>query len=297
MPTYVPLGFGSYHWSQTEPDGRRFFVTVGDLGHAPDPEAACASLEAALDASARLRDEAGLSFVVAPVRSVSGDVLRRIPPHLAVSVFPFIDGRSGNWGDDLAPAERDELFRLLAELHRAPLGLAPGIRGEGGRPPFLTELTESLARSDEIWTGGPFSEPARHLLLDRRELLAQWLGEFHSLAQRCGADSDRRVLTHGETHPGNLMRSDGRLLLIDWDTLGTALPERDLWTWDDGTKECFAAYEAAAGRPVDPVACAFFRLAWDLRDLVSYLNLFRSPHDHGPDSEKAWRVFSSLLRG
>ena len=37
------------------------------------------------------------------------------------------------------------------------------------------------------------------------------------------------MITHGEPHPGNILRSRGRLLLIDWDTAGVALPERDLW--------------------------------------------------------------------
>jgi spectinomycin phosphotransferase len=36
------------------------------------------------------------------------------------------------------------------------------------------------------------------------------------------------VLTHGEPHPANLLSAGGSLLLIDWDTVGLAPPERDL---------------------------------------------------------------------
>ncbi|WP_432843998.1 phosphotransferase family protein [Dactylosporangium sp. CA-092794] len=42
------------------------------------------------------------------------------------------------------------------------------------------------------------------------------------------ADPPGLVLTHGEPHPGNTMRTGGGWLLIDWDTALLAAPERDL---------------------------------------------------------------------
>jgi spectinomycin phosphotransferase len=38
------------------------------------------------------------------------------------------------------------------------------------------------------------------------------------------------LVTHGEPPPGNILRAAGKLRLIDWDTAGLALPERDLWS-------------------------------------------------------------------
>jgi spectinomycin phosphotransferase len=46
---------------------------------------------------------------------------------------------------------------------------------------------------------------------------------------REAAESGPVVVTHGEPHPGNILRAAGGLYLIDWDTVGLALPERDLW--------------------------------------------------------------------
>ncbi len=37
------------------------------------------------------------------------------------------------------------------------------------------------------------------------------------------------VITHGETHSDNFIRSSDGLVLVDWDTVGLAPPERDLW--------------------------------------------------------------------
>jgi aminoglycoside phosphotransferase (APT) family kinase protein len=46
----------------------------------------------------------------------------------------------------------------------------------------------------------------------------------------CGrAAGPDRVITHGEPHPGNLMVTDRGPVLIGWDTVGLARPERDLW--------------------------------------------------------------------
>ena len=36
-------------------------------------------------------------------------------------------------------------------------------------------------------------------------------------------------MTHGEPHAGNVMRTDEGRLLVDWDTVALAPPERDLW--------------------------------------------------------------------
>ncbi|MFG2077560.1 phosphotransferase family protein [Nonomuraea maritima] len=71
--------------------------------------------------------------------------------------------------------------------------------------------------------------------------------EFDRPAARAGAP----VLTHGEPHPGNVLRAGSRTLLVDWDTVGTAPPERDLWhvVRDAGD---LARYAAATGRTPDP---------------------------------------------
>lgn len=37
------------------------------------------------------------------------------------------------------------------------------------------------------------------------------------------------VVTHGEPHPGNVIRTSHGLRIIDWTTVQMAPPERDLW--------------------------------------------------------------------
>src|SRR4029077_13351490 len=90
------------------------------------------------------------------------------------------------------------------------------------------------------------------------DTLGRWIG--------AGFSAEGLVITHGEPHPGNIIRvapnadadglaaaddaaagatggagpASGAIMLIDWDTVGLAPPERDLW---------MAAHQTRAGRP------------------------------------------------
>ena len=95
-------------------------------------------------------------------------------------------------------------------------------------------------------------------------------------------------MTHGEPHPVNFLRTDAGRVLVDWDTVALAPPERDLWmvlrdTGDDATR-----YTDATGHRPDPVALEFFRLMWDLSDLAAYIDVVRSPHVDSEDTAKAF---------
>jgi hypothetical protein len=69
------------------------------------------------------------------------------------------------------------------------------------------------------WHGGPYSEPARQLLARHAPLLGRALARFDELVREA-AGSEPVVITHGEPHPGNILRAAGGMYLIDWDTVG-----------------------------------------------------------------------------
>ena len=96
------------------------------------------------------------------------------------------------------------------------------------------------------------------------------------------------VVTHGEPHAANVISTGGRHVLIDWDTVGLAPPERDLWMVVDGDGDEARTYTATTGHTIDRVAMDFYRLAWDLDDLAAYLSELRSPHHHDEDTENAY---------
>jgi spectinomycin phosphotransferase len=264
---YLPVGFGDHHWRVVDDRDRRWFVTVADLEHKPHNgigvRAAKKGLRAAMDTAAAL---AHLDFVLAPVATQGGQVLLPIGKRYAISVFPYLDGVSGRFGDPPEP-----VGDLLATLHRQP----PPPTTPVARPqlPGRAVLEDALTALDHPWTGGPFAERARELLAARRTGLRRRLAEFDRLVDGLRGVP---VVTHGEPHPGNVLRVGDRRLLLDWDTVGLAVPERDLWWLPDHDGQR------------DASAVALYRLRWDLDDVAVFVGEFRSPHRHTEDTEQAW---------
>jgi spectinomycin phosphotransferase len=293
---YAPVGFGDYHWTAVDRQRRQWFVTIADLAHkahcGDGPQAAFDGLRRAMDTAWALLHQGKLDFVVASQATGDDETVRRLGARHALSVFPFVDGTPGRFGQTLTPAERGLVVDMLARLHRmTPPGSAPVLHPDLSARVRLEEALEEL---DRPWQGGPFAEPARALLSDRAAGFRRRLDE---LDRRAGELSGRRqapVVTHGEPHPGNLLWLADRCVLVDWDTVGLAAPERDLWMVATEPDD-LARYADASGRSPDPSALALYRLRWDLEDVAMFVDSFRSPHDRTADAEQAWAGLTSSM--
>ncbi|MFC9126460.1 phosphotransferase [Streptomyces sp. NPDC057099] len=294
--SYAPIGFGDYHWHITGDDGQRWFVTVSDLEHkehcGQGAAAALRGLRRAMDTALHLSEQDGLGFVVAPRTTADGSSLLRLDPRYALTVFPHVDGRPGEFGQKLTGQEQDQVLELLAKLHsRTPpettphTDLAPA--GLHGVHTALTELSG-------MWTGGPFSEPARELLAGQEATLRRRLSEFAELVARVRGRGAPLVVTHGEPHPGNLILGDHGYLLVDWDTVGLAVPERDL-SLMSGDPAVLARYTELTGHTPDRAALALYRLRWSLLDVAEFVEWFRGEHRRTSDTEAAWQGFVDTL--
>jgi spectinomycin phosphotransferase len=298
--SYVALGGGSHHWTATAPDRVTYFLTVDDLLDKPwfgaDADSAFRGLLGTYSAARQLRERAGLPFVLAPVPSIDGQAARRLtPPHYSLAVFPFVPGQTGRWGDDLGPADRDRILRVIAELHNATPAVRSLARRRDGEVYERANLEKALAELDQRWDGGPFSERARQAIAAQSSVIAGWLAEFGRLEAHVADRAAGLVITHGEPHGGNIMRVGDELLLIDWDTVALAPPERDLWMLDDGTPEALTAYTQVTGTTVDATTLGYYRLAWRLADLAGFTRRLRSAHQRDGDSERAWESLQIVL--
>jgi spectinomycin phosphotransferase len=302
---HVAVGFGSYHWIVTAEGKQRFFVTVDDLGTKAWLGGTCddafTGLRKAFDTAAILRDKAGLGFVLAPLPAADGESVRRVGLCHSVAVFPFVDGEASDFGDDTGPEHRAEMVRLLVRLHQAtpmvPTGqpVELGFVGRAGLEAAMHDVNRAWeaatsASSDRPGNaaGGPFAEPARSWLASHLDDLGRLLDDFDHVVRAVAAKQVPPVITHGEPHPGNVMRSNDELLLIDWDTVALALPERDLWLVATDSGEEAALYRDATGHEVNSAALSLYRQAWDLADIAVYIDQFRSPHQRTADTEEAW---------
>jgi spectinomycin phosphotransferase len=281
---YAPVGGGSYHWIVADHAGGRHFVTVDDLDNkgwfGGTREAAFDGLLAAFDTAFALREH-GLEFVVAPLRTSDGASLVRVSPRYTLSVFPFVDGEAGQFGEYTA-SERAVVVPLVAALHQAPV--------TARRLDLALPLREALAGVDQPWDSGPLAEQGRRLLGRNTAVIDALLALYDRLG--AGVASDGWIVTHGEPHAGNLIESR---LLVDWDTVALAPPERDLWMPVDDDPEAASRYTQETGRELDPDALDFFRLRWDLADLASFTATLRAPHTDNADTRKAYEGLAIIL--
>jgi spectinomycin phosphotransferase/16S rRNA (guanine(1405)-N(7))-methyltransferase len=278
---YRAVGFGSHHWLVADTDGTRWFVTVDDLEMkrhtAGEPlDVPYARLARALDAARAL----DLPFVVAPSAP-----LLRLTERYAAALYPYVEGESFEWGDYPEEAHRVAVQEMLAAVHRDSRRLAAA---DDLQVPHRDALQAALA-GEPVAECGPYAAPAARLISDHAGPIGALLSRYDELA--AGADRSRAVLTHGEPHPGNTMRTTSGWKLIDWDTALLAPPERDLWLIGGD----HAAYTEATGVAVLPEILELYRLRWAVADLGVEVDRFRRPHNGDADDEESWRLLRGLV--
>jgi spectinomycin phosphotransferase len=289
---YVAIGGGSHHWRGTTSDGERLWLSVDDLQDKPflgsAPSVVQAELQRALQVARALHDDACLEFVVAPIPTRGGEMLRPLGKRYALAVYPFLDGETFAFGQALPPVEWQQLLDMLKRLRASTPAVGPlarrvrvevdnrdaltdALRGArsfpaGGR---LSKTAKAASEAAETAKAGETATAAHTLLAAHATAVERVLADFDRLAHAVSIRAAPLVISHGEPHPGNVLACDGRLLLLDWDTVGLAPPERDLWWLASGdAADAFADYSTATGVRVDPAALRLYRLRWLLDDLV-----------------------------
>ncbi len=296
---YRPLGFGSHHWEVVDAGGRRWFVTVDELEtkrHSTREPLSTAfnRLRAALTVAGDLRD-CGRAFVVAPVPTLAGEPVARLAERFAVAVYPFVEGRGFGWGDFGSAGHREVVLGLVVDIHTAPAAARRRALVDDFGVPHRDDLEAALDPAGGSAGCGPYAARTAALLADHAAPVRRLLARYDALVAAGRARPDRMVLTHGEPHPGNTMRTPDGWRLIDWDTAMLAPPERDLWLLDPGDGSVLTAYADATGVPPLPAMLDLYRIRWDLADVAVEVSRFRRPHAGTPDDDKAWEVLRTVV--
>ena len=299
--SYVAVGFGSHHWL-TSSEGRKWFVTVDDLDArlltSHDTRARAAdSLTAALTTARNLRD-AGLEFVVAPERTATGGILHRLDKgagRFAAALYPFVDGVTYEWGAFENEEERHSVLERLIDLHRIDVAVVGACAVDDFAIPRRRELERSLSATNQAPATGPFTERACRLLADNADCLRQLLTTYDELVLAIARRPGRFVVTHGEPHRANTIVTAAGVVLIDWDTVLIAPPERDLATAIGRDEELAAEYTARTGLSLDPDAFALYRSRWTLSEIALFAYQLGQPHADTEDNRVALRELEQYL--
>ena len=298
---YEPVGFGAHHWRAADPSGDARFVTVHDLTAKRRDEAEAEDevfrrLTASFSAAASIA-QAGLSFVLAPMRGIAGRIVERLDPRFTLAVHPYLVGHpAGADGEFDSPEDRLAVLDLVIRVHGATSAAAPHADADDLTVPHLDEIPTSLDALGTAWDAGPYGERARALLEEHAVPLQRLLDAYGGLAEQVEQLGDHAVLTHGEPHAGNVLVVHDRRYLIDWDTALLAVAERDLWDLDPGDGSILDAYRLATGLTPSPAALDLYRSWYDLTEIGGYLGELRRPHTDTTDIAEAWKNLAHYLR-
>ncbi|GIH26707.1 hypothetical protein Aph01nite_50170 [Acrocarpospora phusangensis] len=289
---YRPVGFGSHHWEVRGDGDGRWFATVDDLEQKrrsrDEPlDEPFGRLASALAAARALHDQ-GHHFAAAPLPARDGRPLIRLTPRYGLALYPYIDGESFAWGEFPTPEHRRAVLGLLVSLHGAPVQA----RADDFALLHRDQLEASLL-SPDAEDVGPYARPAARLMTANAARVTGMLARYDELARR--ARTRPAVLTHGEPHPGNTMRTADGFVLIDWETALLAPPERDLWALDPGDGSILTAYATATGVTPDPAVMELYQIRWTLTDLAICVAGFRAPHTGTRDDAESWRILLGYL--
>jgi spectinomycin phosphotransferase len=298
---YLPVGFGSHHWEAVDAAGERRFVSVDDLDApfqaGPDRDGSFDALERAYKTTARLRDEAGLEFVVAPLRDDEGRLTRRLGDRYAVNVAPFLTGEPQASSQYESAEERRRMGTLLGRLHAATEMVPPDLpRREDFVLHSRADLEEALRDLDVRWDFGPFSESMRELLRACTDGLERVLQAYDGVAAAVSGRSEPWVVTHGEPHRKNTIRAGDAVQLVDWDTTLIAPRERDLRMVLDENLIGLDEYRAVVGHvPFNREAVRLYDLWWEIDDISGIVAIFRKPHEQDEQTVASWEILRRSL--
>ncbi len=126
-----------------------------------------------------------------------------------LAVFSYVDGLKR----ERSEVSMAEIYRLLGKLYNVSTS---GLQLE--KEYFSVEPADKTIEKVKEY-------PVLHIYRDRlngyRDLLLE-------ASDKCKGLKDDMVITHGDIG-NNIIESDGRLFVVDWDTAKTAYPERDIW--------------------------------------------------------------------
>jgi spectinomycin phosphotransferase/16S rRNA (guanine(1405)-N(7))-methyltransferase len=296
---YAPVGFGSHHWLVVA-DGQRWFVTVDRVNQGVPSRGGEAEpldrLTAALTTVRSLAD-LGMTFAVAPVPTSVADLLVPIQGKWVAALFPFVDGEKHRWGPFAGRSDRMAVLDLLALLHTAPERARQHAFVDRFEVQSRDRLETALTDREEEWRSGPYGESTRRLLEEHAGYILEQLGRYDRLVDDIASRPGRMVITHGEPHRANTITTASGIVLVDWDTVLVAPPERDVWWLAREDVTVPEEYERRTSITIDTEALELYRLRWNLGDLASFAAQFREVHVDNEDTRTAWDGLAAILEG
>jgi spectinomycin phosphotransferase len=246
----------------------------------------------------------GIDAVIAPLTDRSGRLFSPLDEY-SVIVHPFVAGRDA-YEAALTDVQRRGLGAALRAIHTAaiPAGVAEGAPRETFAPGARDAVGELLA----LAARGPFPDAVAAemaaLMRERDDLIRALVARAAGLAARLARRALPVILCHGDLHAGNLhVAADGRVYIVDWDTVVYAPRERDLMFVGAGIDAVWrgAGAEAAFFQGYGPVeidrdALAYYRCERAVADIAAFGEALLLTGEGGADRAQSLRYFMGAFQ-
>ncbi len=254
----------------------------------------------------KLLYDQGIRQVIAPIATQDQQLWASLPD-FGLTVSPFVEGRDG-YQLDLTDQQWVEFGRALKAIHAAVM--PPAVTDHIQRETYSDQWRGLVKRfmtlvETESFTDSIAAELAAFLrgkrTIDRANSSR---GRQHS-QRRSTARSLPLILCHADLHAGNLLiADDGRLFIIDWDTLIRAPKERDLmfvggglfggkWSPHDEETPFYQGYGAAE---IDGEALVYYRFERIVQDIAAYCEEILLGDSGGQDRANGLRQLTSQFQ-
>ncbi len=243
----------------------------------------------------------GVRQLIAPLATRSGALWGRLDGW-AVIVSPFVDGKDG-YERRLVDHHWGELGATLRALHT--MALPSELRQRLPREEYSAEFRQQVRSFQRMAERESFADPVAvqvaALLVEQATVIDALLDDTERLADELRRRALPEVVCHADLHAFNvLIDDDGKLFVVDWDTLTLAPKERDLMfigggiggIWD-APAEATLFYQGYGQAEVDRQAIAYFRYERIIQDIAAYCDALLLTDEGGADREQSFRFLAS----
>jgi spectinomycin phosphotransferase len=224
----------------------------------------------------RLLSDHGVTHIIPPLPTGDGRLWATLGDYTVI-LYPFVEGEDGYtaW---LTDAHWVMLGATVRQIHDVPLPAVPAGRlpresyGPRWRDTVRTLMNEAL----EPTHVDALAAEAAAFLRDKRSQIGALLHHTEMLVTQLIDQPSPLVLCHADLHAGNVhITPDGRLFIVDWDTLLLAPRERDLMV--PGGSQGYSRppdeeealfYEGYGPIAINAAAVAYYRGARILEDIA-----------------------------
>jgi spectinomycin phosphotransferase len=247
----------------------------------------------------KILHEQGVSDVIPPLPTVSNQLWAELDEY-KLTVSPFVEGRNG-WEQPLTDHQWMMFGRALKGLHTAiiPADVLKRVPQETFSSLWRQRVTMFQVMAEEDTFDDSVAAELADFLNRKRDVVSDLVHRADQLSAVVQSQTLENFLCHADIHLGNLLiTQDGKLYIVDWDTLIRAPKERDLMFIGGGVGSYYSDeerlfYEGYGQTPINQTALAYYRFERIVQDIAAYCEQLLLTDEGGDDRAEGLRQLKS----